>query len=121
MQRHAIGSALIALALLACGGVSVAADPGPSNAPAPAGHAPATSKKSTAAAPVALVDINSATRAQLRTLPGIGEAEAQRIIAGRPYLSKADLATRKVIPTGIFLSLKDRIIAIQKQKPKGKS
>ena len=31
------------------------------------------------------IDINSASRAQLETLPGIGPAVAQRIIEGRPY------------------------------------
>ena len=44
-----------------------------------------------------------------------------KIIAGRPYLSKADLATKDVIPTGVYLSLKGRIIAIQKQRPKSKA
>jgi len=37
-----------------------------------------------------------ANREQLKTLPGIGDAEAGRIIAGRPYDSKADLVGRKV-------------------------
>jgi hypothetical protein len=67
------------------------------------------------------IDINSATRAQLRTLPGIGSAEADRIVAGRPYFSKADLATRDVLPTGVYLSLKDRVIARQKIKPRGRT
>ena len=67
------------------------------------------------------IDINSATRSQLRTLPGIGAVEADRIAAGRPYFSKVDLATREVLPTGVYLSLKDRVIAKQKAKPKGKA
>ena len=63
------------------------------------------------------VDINSASRAQLKTLPGIGDAEAERIVAGRPYLSKADLASKHVIPTGVYLSLKNRVIAKQGRMP----
>ena len=120
VKRRAIESALIALGLMISGGLSFAADPGPASATAPAAHASAASKKATPDAPVTLVDINSANRAQLKTLPGIGDTEANRIIAGRPYLSKADLATKKAIPIGVYLSLKERVIAIQKQKPKGK-
>jgi DNA uptake protein ComE-like DNA-binding protein len=68
----------------------------------------------TASKPPAPIDINSASHAQLKTLPGIGDVEADRIISGRPYLSKAELATRDAIPTGVYLSLKDRVIAKQK-------
>lgn len=64
------------------------------------------------------IDINSASRAQLKTLPGIGEVEADRILSGRPYRSKADLATREVIATGVYLSLKNRVIAVQAAPPK---
>jgi DNA uptake protein ComE-like DNA-binding protein len=119
VQRGAIAAALGALGLMVAEGLSFAADPGPSSAPPPAATAGTTSKKATSPA-AALVDINSASLAQLKTLPGIGEAEAARIVAGRPYLSKADLAVKEVIPTGIYVSLKDRIIAIQKQQPKAK-
>lgn len=60
------------------------------------------------------VDINSAAPAQLATLPGIGPEEARRIVEGRPYLSKAELATRQVLPEGLFIQIKGRIVAIQK-------
>jgi DNA uptake protein ComE-like DNA-binding protein len=62
------------------------------------------------------IDVNSASRARLKTLPGIGEVEADRIISGRPYLSKADLATREVLPQGLYFALKGRIIATQKPR-----
>ena len=103
--------ALIALALVAGSGLCWAASPA---------QAPAAPKQAPPAAQVKLVDINSASRAQLRTLPGIGAADAERIVAGRPYLSKADLATKSVIPTGVYLSLKHRIVATQKAKRKDK-
>jgi DNA uptake protein ComE-like DNA-binding protein len=51
-----------------------------------AGHAAAFAG-GTLASSKAPLDINSATRQQLKTLPGIGDREAQRIIAGRPWHS----------------------------------
>jgi DNA uptake protein ComE-like DNA-binding protein len=61
----------------------------------------------------ALVDINSAGKAELKKLPGIGDSEADKIIAGRPYGSKAFLVTRKIIPAGVYEQIKARIIARQ--------
>ena len=70
------------------------------------------------------VDINSAGRKELMTLPGIGAAEADKIIANRPYLTKTELVTKGVLPTGPFLSLKHQVVAMQKlpkTNNKGKS
>jgi competence protein ComEA len=61
-----------------------------------------------------LVDINSATKKELQTLPGITRATADKIIAGRPYLSKAFLVTRKIIPDEVYAKIRGRIIAKQK-------
>ena len=58
------------------------------------------------------VDINSASRKELMKLPGIGTAEADRIIANRPYLVKTDLVSKNVLLVGPFLSIKHHVIAM---------
>lgn len=77
-------------------------------------------RKLEAAKPVRLVNINGASRKDLMTLPGVDAAVADKIIAGRPYLTKAELVTKNVIPTGPYLSLKNNVVALQKQPLKTK-
>ncbi|HUP07550.1 MAG TPA: helix-hairpin-helix domain-containing protein [Caldimonas sp.] len=66
------------------------------------------------------VDLNSASRKELMTLPGIGKAEADRIVAHRPYLVKSDLVTKNVLPIGPFLSIKYLVVAMPKSVAQGK-
>jgi DNA uptake protein ComE-like DNA-binding protein len=63
---------------------------------------------------VELVDINSATAAQLKALPGIGDAYAAKIIAGRPYAKKDQLKSKNIIPAATYDKLQEQIIARQK-------
>ncbi len=76
---------------------------------------PAKSAEAPKAAPAAntLIDLNSATKAQLETLPGIGDAYADKIIAGRPYTRKDQLLAKKIIPQATYDKIKDNVIARQ--------
>jgi competence protein ComEA len=67
------------------------------------------------------VDINSASKEELKKLPGIGEADADKIIAGRPYLSKAHLQTRNIISSGVYQNLQHLVVARQKDAKFGKA
>jgi len=58
-----------------------------------------------------LVDINAASKEELTALAGIGDAYSQKIIDGRPYSTKRDLLTRKIVPQATYDQVKDKIIA----------
>jgi DNA uptake protein ComE-like DNA-binding protein len=58
-----------------------------------------------------LLDINTATAAELKALPGMGDAYAQRVIAGRPYTAKNQLTTRGILPAAEYEQIKPLIIA----------
>jgi DNA uptake protein ComE-like DNA-binding protein len=58
-----------------------------------------------------LLDINTATAAELNALPGMGDAYARRVIAGRPYTAKNQLTTRGILPAAEYERIKALIIA----------
>jgi DNA uptake protein ComE-like DNA-binding protein len=61
------------------------------------------------------LDVNSASEAELKELPGIGDAYAKKIVDGRPYKAKDELWEKKIIPKATYSKIKDQIIARQKK------
>ena len=90
----------------------------PSSTTAPAvtatPKAPASDARSTAASPkMDTVDINSATAAELKMLPGVSDNDATKIIQGRPYTDKSQLVSKKVVSEPTYEKIKDHVVAKQ--------
>lgn len=117
MKRSIVKTALIAAAVLLFSNLSFAVE----NKPGTAGETKAMSAhkvteksaKAKAAAKVKPVDINSASKAALMKLPGVSAAIADKIIAGRPYNTKARLVTEKIITIDTYGKLTHLIFAKQ--------
>lgn len=125
MKRFA-KTALTVLSLMLIAGVGFAADvKAPAAGVKAAVKTPAVeSKENTtskaadtkAAVKAKIVDINSAAEAELKAIPGIGDAYAAKIIAGRPYANKTQLKSRKIVPAVLYEQVKDQLIAKQPKK-----
>ena len=72
-------------------------------------------KKAAPTKPQKKVDLNNASLAELKTLPTVGDAEAKKIIANRPYKSKGELMTKAGLPEGVYHAVKRKV---ELQKPR---
>jgi competence protein ComEA len=96
-MRRSLLLALILLAVPACE---------PSSSPPPPATTTAPSDR-----PSILVDVNSASVAELAALPEIGKAYAARIIEGRPYANKQQLRSRGILPDRVYERVAPMLVA----------
>jgi DNA uptake protein ComE-like DNA-binding protein len=62
---------------------------------------------------VELIDLNSASKPTLMKLPAIGDAIADKIIAGRPWKSKYDLVVKKLVTRTAYDKFSKYVVARQ--------
>ncbi len=83
----------------------------------PPGHSGATTAPpmgsgSSSTAKAKVIDLNTAGKDELQTLPGIGEARSEAIMKNRPYRSKDELVSKKIVPQNVYDDIKGRIAAV---------
>src|ERR1700741_3474522 len=104
----------ISLLALTIAGPVLAAEPAamtPSQSPAAAPTHPASAPQGTVATKTATVDLNSASATDLKALPGMTDADAVKIVQGRPYKDPSDLVSKKILSDTEFAKIKDRVTA----------
>ena len=88
--------------------------PSSTMAPAVPAAPKASDTRSSATAPkMEMVDINSATTVELKTLPGVSDSDAAKIIQGRPYADKSQLVSKKVVSEVTYDKIKDHVVTKQ--------
>ena len=83
--------------------------------PAPKAHMASHAKHHPA------IDLNSASKEDLMTLPGVTEDVADKIIAGRPYKSKAELSKKQILTKAEYSKVRGHVIAKQEKSTEMKS
>jgi len=71
--------------------------------------APLQGKGTTLMTRLDLVNINTASSAELDTLWGVGEATAKKIIDNRPYGAVEELLTKKAVKNNVYEAIKDSV------------
>jgi len=116
MRKVLLKVLMITVALIFVSTIGFAADTKAPVKPAPPAKPAVAKPEVKKEAKKEIVDLNTATTEQLKTLPGISDVYAQKIIKGRPYTKKDQLKSKKIIPDASYEKIKDMIIA--KQQPK---
>lgn len=118
MKRRGYHLFLGMLAVLLAVTVSFAASDKSSTATEPVKKAAAKKQKSKySAAQQDLIDINTASGEQLKTLPGLSDEDVKKIIDGRPYTRKNQLKQKNIITAAAYDGIKKQIVAKKAAKP----
>jgi DNA uptake protein ComE-like DNA-binding protein len=67
------------------------------------------------------IDINTASEEELKSIKGIGDVYAKKIVDGRPYKRKDELVSRKILPEKTYDQVKGQIVAKQTKETTGKT
>jgi DNA uptake protein ComE-like DNA-binding protein len=85
---------------------------------APAKHEPKVHAAPASAARREMLDLNTASREDLARLPGIGDTYSDKIIAGRPYRSRSELMSKKILPKATYEKIRSMVTARQAEAKK---
>jgi competence protein ComEA len=111
------------LAIVAMAAIPVAAAAQQAAPPAKSAAAKPAKPAKAAGSSTAVVNINTATQAQLESLPGLGAKAAERILEYRQkngqFKKVEDLMNVKGIGEKSFLKLKPRLTVTEKAAPSG--
>ena len=121
MQFRWISLSLAGALLLGSPLANAAEEAKPAAKPATAQPPKAPSKPTAPAKKPKPVDINSASAEQLKTVPGVDDALAEKIIKNRPYPTRTYLVTREVYAQDEYYKIKDYFIAVQPPAAKTKA
>lgn len=64
------------------------------------------------------VDINNASRAEIQSVLGISEADADKVIAARPLGARSELVTKVGLPEGVYLAVRSKVVINEPRKRK---
>ncbi len=111
ITRNIVGSGLVAVAMFFSGAwaQTQATPPAEQAQPMPPPTQVQRGHRSLAAPKGSQVDLNHASRTELKSVPGITTALAGRIMANRPFGSKAQLVTRGIISEELYGRIKGRV------------
>lgn len=120
MNKNAVIRTLVLLASLSGGLLTAQEDEAPTKKAKKPSAATLEAKKqkaiaknkAAAEAKAHAVDLNRATKAQLKRLPGLTEAQVDAIIAKRPHSSKTDVVTKGIISADAFQGIR-ALIAVR--------
>ena len=120
MQFRAIRLSVTVAALVLASPSAVAAAEGsaPSKAVVAAPVRAATAAAKQGAAKPKPVDINNASVEQLARVPGLDKAHAMKIVASRPYPTRAWLVTKGILSETKYAEVKGYLVATPNTSPR---